>query len=67
MSTELLPGARPSSQPQQAVWPWLLVPLITLAVFFTLRSFREMTAQTLPASSISVEQEDGAAVEPSSP
>lgn len=29
-----------ATERQQAIWPWLLVPLIALALFFTLRSFR---------------------------
>jgi hypothetical protein len=31
---------------RQAVWPWLLVPLVALAMYFALRSAR--TATTAP-------------------
>jgi hypothetical protein len=29
---------------QQAVWPWLLLPLIALALFFALRSVKQAPA-----------------------
>ena len=45
--------ARPPER-RPAVWPWLLVPLVTLAMFFTLRSFRTTTAP-LPEPGAQVE------------
>jgi len=45
-----------------AVWPWLLVPLVALALFFALRSARtsdvappEHPADALPAESVPTE------------
>ncbi len=29
-----------ASPPRPAVWPWLLVPVVALALFFTLRAVR---------------------------
>jgi hypothetical protein len=40
-------GATASAERRPAVWPWLLVPLLALALFLALRSFREAR---LPAS-----------------
>lgn len=37
---------------QTAVWPWLLLPLVTLAMFFALRSLRDAAeARTASAPS----------------
>jgi hypothetical protein len=41
-------GATASAERRPAVWPWLLVPLLALALFLALRSFREAR---LPAQS----------------
>jgi hypothetical protein len=35
-------GAPPERR--QAVWPWILVPLVALAMYFALRSARTATA-----------------------
>jgi hypothetical protein len=34
-------SATASAERRPAVWPWLLVPLLALALFLALRSFRE--------------------------
>jgi H+/Cl- antiporter ClcA len=34
-------GAVPSAERRQAVWPWLLLPLVALALFFALRSVKQ--------------------------
>jgi hypothetical protein len=39
MALEPIDTAAPA-QRRPAVWPWLLVPLVALAIFFALRSFR---------------------------
>jgi len=33
-------GSHKPSERLPAVWPWLLIPLVALALFFTLRSVR---------------------------
>jgi hypothetical protein len=33
-------GSRKPSERMPAVWPWLLIPLVALALFFILRSVR---------------------------
>jgi hypothetical protein len=30
-----------ASERRQAIWPWLLMPLVVLLVFYTLQSFRK--------------------------
>jgi hypothetical protein len=42
----------PSGGRQTAIWPWLLLPLVTLAMFFALRSLRDAAeARTASAPS----------------
>lgn len=38
--TAVEPGKVDASGRRPAVWPWLLVPLVTLVVFFALRTAR---------------------------
>ena len=33
--------SRPRGERLPAVWPWLLIPLVALALFFILRSVRQ--------------------------
>nr|PZN75408.1 MAG: hypothetical protein DIU56_16330 [Pseudomonadota bacterium] len=41
----------PSGGRQTAIWPWLLLPLVTLAMFFALRSLRDAAeARPVPAA-----------------
>jgi len=52
-------SATPAHAPRRpAVWPWLLVPLVTLAIFFLLRNLR----QAPPQDVISETQGNGAQV-----
>ncbi len=37
------PSARPAVERRQALWPWLLMPLAALAMFFALRTVRHST------------------------
>ena len=40
------------SERRPAVWPWLLIPLVALALFFALRSVRaDAAAGTAPTAS----------------
>jgi hypothetical protein len=43
-------GAHKPTERQPAVWPWLLIPLVALALFFVLSKVREESAAP-PASS----------------
>jgi hypothetical protein len=43
------------SDRQTAVWPWLLVPLVTLAMFFALRSARDVVPPERPVDTQPVE------------
>jgi hypothetical protein len=48
MSSEPLnPGATAAAERRPAVWPWLLVPLLALALFVALSKFKE---SRLPAT-----------------
>ena len=42
-------GSHTPSERLPAVWPWLLIPLVALALFFTLRSVRS-GPDTAPAA-----------------
>lgn len=37
-STHTAAATAPPERPPQAVWPWLLLPLVVLAVFFLLKT-----------------------------
>lgn len=40
-----------TNERRQAIWPWLLMPLVVLLVFYTLQSFRnEATRGAAPQS-----------------
>lgn len=40
-----------TNERRQAIWPWLLMPLVVLLVFYTLQSFRkEATRGEAPQS-----------------
>ncbi len=40
-----------TNERRQAIWPWLLMPLVVLLVFYTLQSFRnEATRGATPQS-----------------
>ena len=42
---------RDTNERRQAIWPWLLMPLVVLLVFYTLQSFRkEATRGAAPQS-----------------
>lgn len=43
-------GTHKPTERQPAVWPWLLIPLVALALFFVLSKVREESASA-PASS----------------
>ncbi|MGH8227783.1 MAG: hypothetical protein ACRET2_14075 [Steroidobacteraceae bacterium] len=43
MSQKSLHAARPLSERRPAIWPWVLMPLVALALFFALRSVRHST------------------------
>jgi hypothetical protein len=43
MQTKPLDHAPSHPERRQAVWPWLLMPLVTLALFFALQNARERT------------------------
>jgi len=34
-----------TNERRQAIWPWLLMPLVVLLVFYTLQSFRNQAAR----------------------
>jgi hypothetical protein len=45
-------GSRKPGERRPAVWPWLLIPLVALALFFALRSVRsspDAAASATPA------------------
>jgi len=46
-----------------AVWPWLLIPLVALALFFALRSVRAQpdAAPAASAAPVSASADDGSA------
>ena len=45
-----------------AVWPWLLIPLVALALFFALRSVRaQPEAASASAAPVSASSDDAAA------
>ena len=39
----------PTGAPRPVVWPWLVVPVITLVVFFALRSLQQDAMRAPPA------------------
>jgi hypothetical protein len=43
MQTKPMDHAHSQPERRQAVWPWLLMPLVTLALFFALQNARERT------------------------
>ncbi len=43
-----LKAARPAAERRPAVWPWLLMPLAVLALFFALRTVRHSTESVPP-------------------
>lgn len=54
-------------EPRSAIWPWIVVPLITLGVFFTLRQCQHRDANsgirisaTEPSGATSAEAQIGA-------
>lgn len=44
------PAEAPAGTPRPVVWPWLVVPAITLAVFFALRSCQQGAMRAAPAA-----------------
>lgn len=42
-------GEAPAASPRPVVWPWLVVPAITLVVFFGLRSCQQGAMRAVPA------------------
>jgi hypothetical protein len=46
-----------AAERQPAVWPWLLLPLVALALFFALRAMRD--APPAPAIDVPVEAGSG--------
>jgi hypothetical protein len=44
------PAEAPAGTPRPVVWPWLVVPAITLAVFFALRSCQQGAMRAPPAA-----------------
>ena len=46
MSTDPLHHARSERRP--AVWPWLLLPLVVLVIFFALRTAKDAPARSAP-------------------
>jgi len=61
MSSEPLNrGATASAERRPAVWPWLLVPLLALALFLALRSFREARLPATQSDSVAPVVEESA-------
>jgi hypothetical protein len=44
------PAEAPAAAPRPVVWPWLVVPAVTLAVFFVLRSCQQGAMRAAPAA-----------------
>lgn len=52
MSSEPLNrGASASAERRPAVWPWLLVPLLALALFLALLNFKKARLPAMPGES----------------
>lgn len=61
MQTNPPRSAKALHERRPAIWPWLVAPLIALMLFFTLRSFRQITTQAAPAGGIEAELPGSAA------
>jgi hypothetical protein len=49
-----------TNERRQAIWPWLLMPLVVLLVFYTLQSFRnEATRGAAPQSQAQTSSDTG--------
>jgi hypothetical protein len=53
--------ATATAERRPAVWPWLLVPLLALALFLALRSFKESRLPTAESDSETPVAEEAAA------
>lgn len=63
MATDSQHATPPSTERRQAVWPWLLMPVVVLVVFFILWKIRDGTTVAPPASGIGA-GETATSVEP---
>ena len=52
-----------TNERRPAIWPWLLMPLVVLLVFYTLQSFRNEATRT-PASQSPVQASADGTTEP---
>jgi hypothetical protein len=48
-----------SAERQPAVWPWLLLPLVTLALFFALRAVKDAPSSHSTPSDVAAEPAPG--------
>jgi hypothetical protein len=52
MSIDTLNAGPTAPERRPAVWPWLLMPFVTLALFFALRTVRDVAAIPAPSAVI---------------
>lgn len=60
MSSDPLPSpSGGTAERQPAVWPWLLLPLVALALFFALRAVKDGPSAGAAASDVAAETAPG--------
>jgi hypothetical protein len=58
-----MPASRDTNERRQAIWPWLLMPLVVLLVAYTLHDYHE-TAKTAAQARGAHSEATGEASEP---
>ena len=41
-----MPTTRDTNERRQAIWPWLLMPIVVLLVFYTLQRFQDQAKRS---------------------
>jgi hypothetical protein len=54
-----MPSPHDTNERRQAIWPWLLMPLLVLLVAYTLHNFQQTAKSTAPARGGQAEETTG--------
>ncbi len=53
----MMTTSQDTNERRQAIWPWLLMPIVVLIVFYTLQQFRDSAIKS-PAQATQVDTAD---------
>jgi hypothetical protein len=54
-----------TAERRPAIWPWLVVPLLALALFFALSRFKESRLPAAPSDTVAPAEETAPSADPS--